>query len=130
MQNTHVRLNLSLSESQSLCHVDPDQIKQALLNIILNAIDAMSPGGGELAIQTQVAGESLEISIQDSGPGIAADKLGHIFDPFFTEKEGGTGLGLAITHSIVQQNGGKIRVVSEVGSGARFVITLPAGGAS
>ena len=130
MRQLGILSELRLEADQSLCFVDGSQIKQALLNIIMNAIEAMKPSGGELKILTQSDEKYLQISIADTGHGIAKEKIAHIFDPFFTEKEGGTGLGLAITHSIVQQNGGKIRVVSEVGSGARFVITLPAGGAS
>ena len=124
MLKSSVRLLLDLQESAE-CFVDADQVKQALLNIIMNAIEAMSPSGGELIVRTGQSDGFLRIEIADTGPGIAKDKIAHLFDPFFTDKEGGTGLGLAITHSIIEKNGGKIRVESEAGVGTTFILRLP-----
>ncbi len=104
---------------------DPDQMKQAFLNILMNAIDAMRPKGGLLSIRTKVMGGSAEISVRDTGRGISKTELAHIFDPFYTNKDDGTGLGLAITHSIIEKNEGKVRVSSEVGEGTEFVVVLP-----
>ncbi|MBI3602336.1 MAG: hypothetical protein HY209_05525 [Candidatus Omnitrophica bacterium] len=108
---------------------DPNQLKQALLNIMLNAIDAM-PDGGTLAIATSViaspagAKQSLIITISDTGCGIDPKDLPHIFEPFYSRKEKGTGLGLAITQGIVEKHGGKIQVESKIGQGTKFRILL------
>ena len=67
----------------------------------------------------------MEVSVEDTGCGIPPDKIPHLFDPFFTDKPGGTGLGLAVTHTLVEKNGGKIRVTSMVGKGTKFTVELP-----
>lgn len=107
---------------------DANQLKQVLLNICLNAIEAMQPHGGNLTIDMYMNSESNEIalSIQDDGPGIHSDEIPHLFEPFFTTKETGTGLGLAICYDIVQSHGGRIDAKSEMGQGATFIIWLPA----
>lgn len=105
--------------------VDPEQIKQAFLNIILNAIDAMKEKGGELSVMVSQEKDKILVSIQDAGCGIDPDKLPHIFDPFYTNKDGGTGLGLAITHSIIEKNKGQIIVKNQLRQGAEFRISLP-----
>jgi signal transduction histidine kinase len=87
--------------------VDPSQIKQALLNIVLNAIDAMKERGGKLNIQLTSNEHCLIVKISDTGKGIPTEKLKYLFDPFYTTKDDGTGLGLAITHTLVQANSGK-----------------------
>jgi len=119
--------------------VDPDQFRQALLNILLNAIDAMGEGG-RLSIQVLPVsgGESLaegpcmRVLVRDTGAGIAKEDLPYIFDPFFSRKAGGVGLGLSIVHSIVEEHGGRIHVESEPGSGTTFIMDfpLPTGGSS
>jgi signal transduction histidine kinase len=105
--------------------IDPGRMKQALLNLIMNAIDAMKERGGELHVSTGVSNGAVRITVRDTGCGIAPDKLPRIFDPFFTEKDSGTGLGLAITHSIIDQHGGRIEVDSTAGKGTEFRIRLP-----
>ncbi|MBI3252910.1 MAG: hypothetical protein HYZ52_06340 [Candidatus Omnitrophica bacterium] len=106
-------------------HVDAGQMKQAFLNLLMNAIEAM-PNGGALKVSTSLTADlGLLITVSDTGPGISSDKLPHLFDPFFTDKDEGTGLGLAITHAIIEKNGGKITVQSAFGKGASFLITLP-----
>lgn len=120
-----IKLNHNFHESAPEVHVDAEQIKQAFLNIILNAIDAMKEKGGDLTVSLNPKHDGLEISIRDTGCGIEPEKLPHIFDPFYSNKESGTGLGLAITHSIVQKNGGSIEIQSEVGKGTVFTIKLP-----
>jgi signal transduction histidine kinase len=104
--------------------VDPEQVKQVLINILINAIQAQ-PGGGRITIQCSAeAGESI-ISIQDYGSGINSDQVDHIFDPFFTTKREGTGLGLSISFQLVKNNGGRIWVTSEPGQGSCFHICFP-----
>ena len=118
-----IRLQPDFTSDDEVC-VDPGQMKQAFLNLIMNAIDAMKGAGGELRLATGRDGQKLVVTIEDTGKGIPPDKLPHIFDPFFTDKEHGTGLGLAITHSIIEKNAGRIEVESEVGRGTKFSIYL------
>ncbi|MGD8383538.1 MAG: ATP-binding protein [Syntrophobacterales bacterium] len=107
-------------------NMDKDQIEQALINLILNAIEATDPGGKVTVSSSFVPeAESVELTVSDSGKGISEEDMGKIFDPFFTTRESGTGLGLAITHGIIEQHGGMIEVDSKVGSGARFTIRFP-----
>jgi two-component system, NtrC family, sensor histidine kinase HydH len=105
--------------------VDPEQVKQVLINILINAIQAQ-PEGGRIMIEISAeTGESI-ISIQDYGSGINPEQVDHIFDPFFTTKREGTGLGLSISFQLVKNNGGRIWVTSEPGQGACFHISFPA----
>lgn len=104
--------------------VDPEQIKQVLLNIFLNAIQ-VQPSGGRIDIGISRDTDDVVISVQDSGPGIAAENLSRIFEPFFTTKRDGTGLGLAISYQLVDRNGGSIGVESPPGQGACFRIRFP-----
>jgi two-component system sensor histidine kinase HydH len=106
--------------------VDSDQVTQALLNILLNAMESMEKGG-ELRVGTANKPErrGVEIWISDSGPGIPQSNLSKIFDPFFSTKKKGTGLGLAITANIIEAHGGEIMVESREGKGATFKIFLP-----
>jgi PAS domain S-box-containing protein len=103
-----------------------DQLKQAILNLSLNAVEAM-PGGGRLTLRTRFRPERGEawLSVTDTGVGIDPGALPNLFEPFFTTKESGTGLGLAITHDIVQRHGGRIEVESTVGQGTTFTVRLP-----
>ena len=109
-----------------------NRLQQVLLNLFLNARDAM-PRGGALEVTSSAAVDAagapiVRITVSDSGPGIPRDKLGKIFDPFFTTKsaKGGTGLGLAVSYGIIQEHHGALRAESVVGRGARFTIELPA----
>ncbi|MCL5023773.1 MAG: ATP-binding protein [Nitrospirae bacterium] len=108
--------------------VDEHQVQQVLVNLVVNAIQAMSPGG-ELFIATRYDKKrrSLEIEVKDTGKGIPAEFLPHVFDPFFSTKDaGGTGLGLSVSYGIIKNHRGNIRVESRVGSGTTFTIELPA----
>ncbi len=116
--------------------LDRQQMKQVLLNLLLNALDAMKEGGGQLTIRTHRLAkpkgqEWVQIEVTDSGPGIEPTNLEHIFDPFYTTKHEsgereGTGLGLAIVHQIVQEHHGTIEVSSQTGRGTTFFVNLPA----
>ncbi|MBD3347689.1 MAG: PAS domain-containing protein, partial [Candidatus Eisenbacteria bacterium] len=109
--------------------VDQHQIKQALLNVLLNAIEAMG-GGGTLTISAALVREGegdpmVGISISDTGPGMRPDELDRLFEPFYTTKQEGTGLGLTIVSRLVEQNGGRVSVESSPGIGTTFSIRLP-----
>ena len=109
---------------------DETQLSQALLNILLNAIQAM-PEGGHIWIDLTESSrwkDHVEIIIRDNGPGIAPDRLSRIFIPFFTTKVKGTGLGLAVVQKIIQNHQGHIEVESHEGQGALFRIHLPKSG--
>lgn len=119
------QVQLSLDEGQvPPFRLDPEKIKQAVLNIIRNAQEAL-PGGGRICIATSVEAECAVVSIGDNGSGISAEDLPLIFEPFFTRKGAGTGLGLSITQRIVEEHHGRIRVQSAPGEGTRFTIELP-----
>ena len=105
--------------------VDPDRINQVLLNLYLNAIESMEPGG-ELNVKlTEKDDNRIEIRVSDTGGGIAGQDLARIFDPYFTTKSSGTGLGLAIAHNIMEAMGGQITVESLPGQGTIFSLTIP-----
>jgi signal transduction histidine kinase len=93
----------------------------------LNSFDAM-PEGGELQIRARVVKEGVEILLKDSGPGIPVDHQAHIFEPFFSTKDGGTGLGLTVSYNIITAHGGTLELVSNNGPGACFRVYLPTGG--
>jgi len=105
--------------------VDAQQFRQILWNLCLNAVEAM-PDGGELRVSVAVRGETLEVAVSDTGDGIAAADVSHVFEPFFSTKPEGTGLGLALVHRIVLDHGGEIDVRSSPGLGTTFTLTLPA----
>ena len=107
--------------------VDGDfgQLRQACVNVIMNACEAMARGGRLIVETALVNGGTVELAFQDSGPGIAPDHLHKIFDPFFTTKEKGTGLGLSVVYGIVEKHGGTIDIRSEPGKGTRIGIRLP-----
>jgi len=125
-----IQVKTDLDPSLPLAYVDPHQLTQALENIINNAIEAM-PEGGELRIRTRSIPETemVEVSVADTGCGIAENDLPKLFTPFFTTKEmgKGTGLGLAITYGIVKTHRGTIDVQSEVGKGSKFTVRIPIG---
>jgi polar amino acid transport system substrate-binding protein len=108
--------------------VDAGQIKQVLINLILNAIHAMRRDQREKVLRLEVYEENGQVilTVSDNGCGISPAMMTHLFDPFFTDKEDGTGLGLAISHSIIEKNGGHITVQSQTGIGTSFFIYLPA----
>lgn len=104
--------------------VDGEQVRQALLNIILNAIQAI-PAKGSVTIKSFIKNDTFIISIDDSGSGISEENKDRLFDPFFTTKGDGTGLGLSISFQIAKAHGGDIEVKTIEGKGSQFLITLP-----
>ena len=106
------------------CHLDSNLIKQAILNIIINAEQAME-NGGELMIRTSKDKKYIQIDITDTGPGIPKDIIGKIFQAYFSTKKTGTGLGLPTAKRIIEDHRGTISVQSEEGKGTNFSITLP-----
>ncbi|MCG6931836.1 MAG: DUF3365 domain-containing protein, partial [Desulfofustis sp.] len=124
MKDIDVTLDLSIARS---CCIDAEAFKQIIVNIGLNAIQAM-PDGGHLAVSSRFRDGFLEIVFSDNGVGIPPDIQDRIFDPFFTTKDigQGTGLGLAVTYSLVKKMGGEISVKSTPKKGSVFTVTLPA----
>ncbi len=104
--------------------LDPNQMQQVFCNLFLNAIEAMKQGG-ELGIATKVNPDYIEITISDTGKGIAKKDLEHIFDPFYTTKETGTGLGMSIIYGIIKEHKGTIEAESRENKGTSFIIKLP-----
>jgi signal transduction histidine kinase len=111
-----------------LVHGDEAQLQQVVMNLLLNALEAMGPNG-TLTISTKGAGDEhgslLKINIQDTGIGIPRENLERVFEPFFTTKKSGTGLGLAISQRVVQEHHGEIKAHSEAGKGSIFTVSLP-----
>ena len=119
-----------LSSSLPTIEADPQQLEQVLKNIFINALQAM-PDGGVLTVETgSAASGGVWVSVTDTGIGIPPDKIDRIFEPFVTTKTKGTGLGLSVVRKIVENHGGTIEVVSEVGKGSTFKIILPKRGAA
>jgi signal transduction histidine kinase len=104
---------------------DPDGVKQVLLNVLLNAIEA-SPAG-DIDCDARRHGEEVVLSIADRGPGVPEVARRRVFDPFFSTKTRGTGLGLAVSKQIVEEHQGRIRILNRRGGGTRVVIELPVG---
>jgi PAS domain S-box-containing protein len=108
--------------------LDPGKLKQAFLNLLTNALEAM-PEGGALTVIARREAEGIRVTVRDTGEGIPADRMPLIFEPFFTSKGEGTGLGLSITHNVVSDHGGRIEVESRAGDGCEFTLWFPAAGA-
>jgi len=124
-----IELNKALANNLPPVYADPAQIGQVALNILLNAIHAITPPG-RINVETRETGGFVEIVFTDSGAGIPEEHLGRIFDPFFTTKDmtKGTGLGLAVSYGIIKKHNGDIEVSSVVGKGTTFIVRLPVNG--
>ncbi len=127
--NIHITLELN---NHSNAHVmgDDSELREVLVNMLFNAIDAM-PDGGTISLSSKVVGESVAITVADSGIGMYPEVRSRVFDPFFTTKgKAGLGLGLAVSFGIVRRHGGNIGVESQHGQGTKFSIALPIAGVS
>lgn len=124
----NIKINKDFNQSLPLIRIDPAQIQQVFMNIILNAAEAMN-GQGNLTIRTNISEDKkyVEVSFTDTGPGIPPEHMRKIFEPFFTTKEAthGVGLGLAISKRIVENHNGEIEVKTELNKGTIFVVKLP-----
>jgi signal transduction histidine kinase len=128
MELSDIYLKINLTPKALYIHGDRNRLQQCFLNLIFNAIEAIQ-SGGNIEVVSAMSGDSryAKVEIQDSGPGIAAEHLDHIYDPFFTTKEigEGTGLGLSIVYGVVKNHKGNLKVHSQEGKGTTFVLQLP-----
>jgi two-component system sensor histidine kinase HydH len=120
-----VQITRQQAEGLPKMRVDPELLTQALINLALNAIQAMEPGG-VLRISLESADGQVRFAIADTGTGIAAEQIDRIYRPFYTTKHQGTGLGLAITRGIVDRHGGHLEIESALGQGSTFTLVIPA----
>lgn len=119
-----IRLKITLAEGVPLVSADSELLHQALVNLIINAVQA-SPEGGVVEVRTTACETEAEVSVQDQGRGMEPGELGAVFRPFYTTRHSGTGLGLSITRGIVERHGGTVEVRSTPGEGSVFTIRLP-----
>jgi signal transduction histidine kinase len=119
-----VSLRASIPADAPPLECDPEQLRQVLLNLTLNAVQAADVPG-EITVQVQSANGSIRLEIRDQGPGIPPEVRAHLFEPFFTTKHDGTGLGLAVARQIVETHGGQIAIEPNQPRGARFYIDIP-----
>jgi signal transduction histidine kinase len=123
-RQSKMQLRIIAPPDLPLIRADRNHLKQVLLNLVLNGMQAM-PEGGTLTIEASADDLNLFLDVTDTGTGIQPADLAKIFDPYFTTKTTGSGLGLAIARRIVEAHGGNILVKSERGHGSRFRVTLP-----
>jgi signal transduction histidine kinase/DNA-binding response OmpR family regulator len=124
LEHGRVQVRTQLQPDLPLIAAVPDQLTQVVLNIVINAVEAM-PAGGTLTIASVTRDGWLAIEVQDTGPGLTPDETARIFEPFYTTKADGTGLGLAVSYGIIQQHGGHIEVKGIPGQGTTFTVLLP-----
>jgi signal transduction histidine kinase/ActR/RegA family two-component response regulator len=123
-RNVHINLNLQI-DSQASIMGDPSELREVLVNMVFNAVDAM-PQGGRLTLSTRQVNDAVEIAVSDTGTGMSQEIRSRVFDPFFTTKgKAGMGLGLAVCYGIIQRHAGSVAIESELGKGTTFRITLP-----
>jgi len=120
----NITLRTSLDPKCPTLRFDPEQIRQVLINLFKNAIEAM-PEGGELTVVTRALEDRVEVAIADTGHGMSENVQENLFQPFFTTKAGGTGLGLSVSQKIVHDHGGDIMAQSRPGAGSSFTFWLP-----
>ncbi len=130
MSGRMIVLKRDYRAGSDLVRGDESQLQQAFMNLVLNGVEAIG-SNGELTVRTETApggpgGNTLKIYFQDTGPGISPEHLSRLFEPFFTTKQNGTGLGLAISRRVAEDHLGNIEVVSELGRGSTFIISLAA----
>jgi len=124
LEKGRLELTIDLADGVPEVDVEPQQLHQVLLNLLLNAIQA-TPLGGRISVATRVVNAHVECDVRDTGRGIEPADLPRLFDPFFSRRAGGIGLGLSIAQRIVAAGGGEIRVASAVGAGSTFTVRLP-----
>jgi PAS domain S-box-containing protein len=124
LQHAGIQVSLDLPDPLPKVLASRDQLTQVFLNLILNALEAMS-AGGELDITARHVGDCIELRFVDNGPGLPSGVLDRLFEPFYTTRKRGIGLGLSISHSIIHQHGGTITASNAPGGGAVIVLTLP-----
>lgn len=124
LENRALQVATRLDPRLPLTPIDPSQIQQVLVNLVKNAMQAMTRGG-QLTLATGEGSEGVWVSVADTGSGIPQDQMGRIFEPFYTTRKKGTGLGLMIVQRIVRAHGGKLELESQVGKGTTFKIHLP-----
>jgi len=122
----HVEIETAFTAADPLVQADADQLKQVLVNLVSNAVQVMEESGGTIMVRVWDDDAFVFISVTDNGPGMAAEVLDKVFDPFFSTRDGGTGLGLTIVHRIIDQHGGRVEVESGPGEGTTFTVALPA----
>ncbi len=119
-----VRLQAELRAGDTTLDLDAKQMSRAVLNVLLNALEAAGPGG-RVRMFSRLTTDACEIEIRDDGPGLDAEAAERVFEPYFTTKPGGTGLGLSLTRGIVEEHGGSISLTSSAGQGCQVLIALP-----
>jgi signal transduction histidine kinase len=120
-------VSVEIDKDVPAIRADAERLRQVFENVMKNAVQAMKDGG-TLSVHLCAAGANVIVEFSDTGPGIAAESLRRVFEPFYSTKEGGTGLGLAIARRIVEDHGGRIEASNRPDGGARVVATLPGGG--
>src|SRR5262249_53648594 len=128
LQRNHVALETQLSDDLPLVYADRIQLQQVMLNLMMNAVEAMTQvtGPRELLICSGADdSKGVVVAVRDSGPGLSSKSLDHLFEPFYTSKPQGLGMGLVICRSIVDAHGGKLRAIANEEQGATFQFTLP-----
>lgn len=124
LDNRGITVKSKLARQIPLAQIDPTQVQQVLVNLVKNAMQAMTKGG-TLTLQTGEGADGVRVSVSDTGGGIPQEQINRIFEPFYTTKKKGTGLGLMIVQRIVRAHGGRIELESHVGRGTTFRIWLP-----
>ena len=125
LQHRHIAVKQDLAPGLPPVMAVPGELRQVLLNLVLNAVEAM-PGGGTLTVTSFLTNDGQQaVSISDTGRGIPPEHLDRIFEPFFSTKESGTGLGLSVSYNVIQAHGGEITVQSQIDSGSTFTVLLP-----
>jgi len=125
-QSKNISINTKFSPEINEIHIDQDRFNHVLLNLYLNAVEAMEEGGVlSVALSREENSQKVKLTVSDTGAGIKKEDLVHIFDPYFTTKQSGTGLGLAIVHKIIESHNGEVKVESRHGKGTTVTLILP-----
>ncbi len=124
LDEEHISLEIQFEDDIPMLQIDDKLMKQAVLNIIKNAMNAM-PGGGHLSVNILREGDNVVLIIKDDGEGIPEENLNKVFEPYFTTKDFGSGLGLTLVYKIIKEHDGEIQLKSKLGVGTSFIIRLP-----